>query len=220
MTPAEEARFIELWQDGLTTDAIAQQLGIAAGTARSRAYTLQQQGKIATRPRGGPHARRVAQARQAGDRPPSTVHRPPSTVHRPPSTVHRPPSDRPPSTVDPGPSTVYPLQADLTAALTAALQPVLARLEALETGLAQRPHDDRPPSTVHPGTVDRPPSHRPPSTVDPDTWELKQLKHSVRWTVYVPQAMQEEIKRRATALGQNPSLLVQKALARWLAEEA
>jgi hypothetical protein len=43
-----------------------------------------------------------------------------------------------PSTVDPGPSTVYPLQADLTAALTSALQPVLARLEALERGLAQR----------------------------------------------------------------------------------
>jgi DNA-binding transcriptional MocR family regulator len=194
MTPADEARFIALWQEGLTTEAIAQQLGIAAGTARSRAYTLQQQGKIQPRPRGGPRARRVVQARGSGDRPPSTV--------------------------DPGPSTVYPLQADLTAALTSALQPVLARLEALETGLAQPHQDDRPPSTVHPGTVDRPPSHRPPSTVDPDTWELKQLKHSVRWTVYVPQAMQEEIKRRATALGQHPSLLVQKALARWLVEEA
>ena len=53
MTPEEEAIFIALWQQGLTTDAIAQQLGISAGTARSRAYTLQQQGKIATRPKGG-----------------------------------------------------------------------------------------------------------------------------------------------------------------------
>jgi len=41
VTPEEEAIFITLWQQGLTTDAIAQQLGIASGTARSRAYTLQ-----------------------------------------------------------------------------------------------------------------------------------------------------------------------------------
>jgi hypothetical protein len=95
------------------------------------------------------------------------------------------------------------LREDLQAALTAALQPVLARLEALEAGFARPSHDDRPPSTVH-----------------PETWELKQLKHSIRWTVYVPQAMREELQRRAAARGQNPSLLVQDALARWLAEEA
>jgi hypothetical protein len=52
---------------------------------------------------------------------------------------------------------------DLQAALTTALQPVLARLEALETGLAQQHPDNRPPATVH-----------------PETWELKQLKHSIR----------------------------------------
>jgi Ribbon-helix-helix protein, copG family len=56
--------------------------------------------------------------------------------------------------------------------------------------------------------------------VDPDTWELKQLKHSIRWTVYVPQAMKEALQRRAATTGQPPSLLVQEALARWLAEEA
>jgi hypothetical protein len=53
MTPADEARFIALWQQGLTTDAIAQQLGLKAGTARSRAYTLQQRGLIMPRPKGG-----------------------------------------------------------------------------------------------------------------------------------------------------------------------
>jgi transposase len=62
-------------------------------------------------------------------------------------------------------------------------------------------------------------AERPPSTVDPDTWELRQLKHSIRWTIYVPQAMKEELQRRAAALRQNPSLLVQEALARWLTEE-
>ena len=80
---------------------------------------------------------------------------------------------------------------------------------------------DRPPSTVHPNMVDGPPStiHPQPSTVDPHTWELKELKHSIRWTIYVPQAMKEELQRRASTRGQNPSLLVQEALAQWLAEE-
>jgi hypothetical protein len=200
MTPDAEQEFIDLWQQGLTTDAIAQQLGIPRGTVGSRAKRLVAQGKIQARPRGGAYPRQHAQRPSGAERGPSTVHRPPSTV-------------------DPAPSTVHPLQADLTAALTAALQPVLARLEALETGLVRPPQPDRPPSTVDPGTVDGPPSHRPPSTVHPDTWELKQLKHSIRWTVYVPQAMKEELQRRAAARGENPSLLVQEALARWLAGE-
>jgi hypothetical protein len=63
MTPTDEARFIELWQQGLETVAIAQRLGIPPGTARSRAYTLQQQGKIQPRPRGG----RRTPARTLGD---------------------------------------------------------------------------------------------------------------------------------------------------------
>jgi hypothetical protein len=55
--------------------------------------------------------------------------------------------------------------------------------------------------------------------MDPETWELRRLKHSVQWTIYVPQTMKEALQRRAAALGQNPSLLVQTAPARWLAEE-
>jgi hypothetical protein len=47
---------------------------------------------------------------------------------------------------------------------------------------------------------------------------MRPLKHSVRWTIYVPLAMKEEVHRRAEARKQNPSLLVQEALARWLAE--
>jgi DNA-binding transcriptional MocR family regulator len=203
MTPAEEVRFIDLWSQGASYAALAAALVIPSGTVASRAATLQRQGKIVKRPRGGAYPTQKAQGRSGGERGPSTVHPAPSTV-------------------DPVPSTVSHLQADLTAALTAALQPVLARLEALETGLTPRPHEDRPPSTVHPDIVDGLPStvYRLPSTVHPDTWELKQLKHSVRWTVYVPQAMREELQRRAAALGQNPSLLVQEALARWLAEAA
>jgi hypothetical protein len=99
MTPAEEARFIELWNAGTETAAIAQALGIPVGTVSSRAHVLQLQGKIQPRPRGGAHSRRVAQARQAGESPPSTVHRPPWTLHRRPSTLRRPtsrPTSRPP----------------------------------------------------------------------------------------------------------------------------
>jgi DNA-binding IclR family transcriptional regulator len=73
MTPAEEAHFIALWQAGTEIAAIAQQLGIPQGTVSSRAHVLQAQGKIQPRPHGGPHARRVAQARDSRDRPPSTL---------------------------------------------------------------------------------------------------------------------------------------------------
>ena len=53
----------------------------------------------------------------------------------------------------------------------------------------------------------------------PHTWEWKQLTHSIRWTIDVPQAMEEERQRHASTRGQHPSLLVQEALAPWLAEE-
>jgi DNA-binding transcriptional MocR family regulator len=132
MTPADEATFIALWQQGASQQELAQRLGVPIGTVKSRAAALARQGKIQARPKGGAYPHQRHQARQEG-----------------------------------APSTVHPLQADLTAALTAALQPVLAHLEALETGLARQP-DDRPPSIVHPDTVDGPPSHRPPSTVDHD----------------------------------------------------
>jgi DNA-binding transcriptional MocR family regulator len=78
----------------------------------------------------------------------------------------------------------------------------------------------RSPGAHHPGpTPERPPSTVHPATVDPATWEMRQLKHSERWTIYVPRTMREEIKRRAEARKQNPSILVQEALRRYLAEE-
>jgi hypothetical protein len=43
VTPADEARFIALWNAGTETAAIAQQLGIPVGTVSSRAHRLQQQ---------------------------------------------------------------------------------------------------------------------------------------------------------------------------------
>ena len=72
MTPAEEARFITLWQQGLSHDALAQQLGIPVGTVKSRAHALQQRGLIQARPRrGGAHSRQ---------RTPAPVQRPVQTT--------------------------------------------------------------------------------------------------------------------------------------------
>ena len=65
-----------------------------------------------------------------------------SAAARGPSTVDASPVYPPPSTAD-------QLRLDLQAAVTAALQPVLTRLEALETGQARPPAGDRPPSTVN-----------------------------------------------------------------------
>jgi hypothetical protein len=134
----------------------------------------------------------------------------PSPVDRPPQPVDRLPDERPPSTIHPLPSTIEQLQA----ALTAALQPVLARLDALETGLARPRADEGPRSTVdpHTSTVDPSTVDRPSSTVDPPTWELRELKHSVRWTVYVPLVMKEEIQRLARDRQQPPSVVLQELL--------
>jgi hypothetical protein len=72
MARAWEAEFIRRWQAGETTDAIAAALGIAEGTARSRAYTLQREGKIQPRPKGGARVRRTVPEHQ--ERSPTPVH--------------------------------------------------------------------------------------------------------------------------------------------------
>jgi hypothetical protein len=66
MTPAEEARFIELWNTGTEQAAMGRQLGIPRGTVSSRAYALQRQGKIQPRPRGGAYPMQRRQATLAG----------------------------------------------------------------------------------------------------------------------------------------------------------
>jgi hypothetical protein len=75
MTPADEAHFIALWQQGLETAAIAERLGIPRGTVSSRAAALVRQGKIQPRARGGAYPRQQALARQGSS---PTVH---TTVH-------------------------------------------------------------------------------------------------------------------------------------------
>jgi DNA-binding transcriptional MocR family regulator len=70
MTPAEERRFIQLWQAEASYREIAQALGCALGTVSSRAAALVAQGKIRPRPRGGAYPRQKAQGRQSPAPPP------------------------------------------------------------------------------------------------------------------------------------------------------
>jgi DNA-directed RNA polymerase specialized sigma24 family protein len=62
MTPAEEAEFITLWQQGASYRELAAALGCPLGTVASRAAALVEQGKIQPRPRGGAYASRRATA--------------------------------------------------------------------------------------------------------------------------------------------------------------
>src|SRR4029453_2206528 len=77
MTPADEATFIQLWQEGASYRDIAAALGCPLGTVASRAAALAAQGKITPRPRGGSYPQQRASAWQ------ETVH---ATVHD--SAVH------------------------------------------------------------------------------------------------------------------------------------
>jgi DNA-binding MarR family transcriptional regulator len=53
MTPADEATFIALWQQGPETAEISRQLGLKPTTKQSHAYRLQQRSLIHPRPRSG-----------------------------------------------------------------------------------------------------------------------------------------------------------------------
>jgi DNA-binding transcriptional MocR family regulator len=63
VTPAEERRFIRLWQQEANYREIAEELGCALGTVASRAAALVAQGNIQPRPRGGAYPRQKAPAR-------------------------------------------------------------------------------------------------------------------------------------------------------------
>ena len=62
MTPAEEASFIQLWQEGASYKAIAAALDCPIGTVASRSAVLAAQGKITPRQRGGAYSSQRAKA--------------------------------------------------------------------------------------------------------------------------------------------------------------
>ena len=97
MTPAEEARFLDLWRQGLSYAEIGRRTGVPEGTAKTRARALRARGvDLPARPRGG------AATRLAREIPQNTVH---DTVqsHDELCTVH-----------DTVPNTVHSLDARLT----------------------------------------------------------------------------------------------------------
>ena len=62
MTPADEATFIELWQQGASYRAIAQALGCPLGTVASRSAALVAQGENSAAPTRGCHSTRQGPA--------------------------------------------------------------------------------------------------------------------------------------------------------------
>jgi hypothetical protein len=80
MTPADEARFIELWTQGVELAATAQRLGIPKGTVSSRATALRKRGvALAKRSQGGAYPAQRVKARQEGTPAPPATPAPPTS---------------------------------------------------------------------------------------------------------------------------------------------
>ncbi len=134
MTPADETTFIQLWQQGLSHEAMARQLGCPVGTVKSRAYTLLHQGKIQPRrsttahpspPASSPRHTRAHSGTPAPD--PTAAHPGTPTLPAPQSTpVHPSVPTGQPTQAHPG----VPMPEDLAVRL-------LALLPDLETMVAR-----------------------------------------------------------------------------------
>jgi hypothetical protein len=182
MTPAEEARFIQLWNAGTETAAMAQALGIPLGTVKSRAHTLARQGKLQPRPRGGayPHQRRQAALSRMSDDTSGV------------STQVSP--DTPPvQYLPPHPGELSPL-----------LQEILQELRHLTGALADRVSPDTP--RVHsdtPGVS---------TGVSARTSLPAERGKSIRWNLHLSEGLREQIKTRAKARGLQDSQMVEELL--------
>jgi DNA-binding transcriptional MocR family regulator len=143
MTPADEATFITLWQQGVSQQELAVRLGVPVGTIKSRASVLARQGKIQARPRGGAYPRQKALARQDQTPVQSSADPPLEVMHPPVHTVHRVQAQ------------LYALHGavqqevespiDLRVLLSEALAPLLAQVTALEAEIkALRMHPSAP----------------------------------------------------------------------------
>jgi hypothetical protein len=212
MTSDAEARFIDLWQQGLATDAIAAALGIPRGTVGSRAKRLVAQGKIQPRPRGGAYPRQQALARQhaagvSADTSGVSTRVSPDIPQKlsdnqpvPGSVSARVSADTPPVQYLP------PSQDDMRPLLTDILQ----ELRQLTSGLAARVSADTPPlSRDTPGVSGRTPLPA-------------ERGKSVRWNLHLSEGLRDRIKARAQARGLQDSQMVEELcwLALSLSEEA
>ena len=128
MTPAEEARFIQLWNAGTETAEITRQLGLKVTTAQSRAYRLQQRGLIQPRPRGGGYPSLRAKARHDGAPPPARAPAPAPAA--PPAPTREAPA--------------------ITMVAVPELREIISRFSALEARVAALEDGTRPPPAPHP----------------------------------------------------------------------
>jgi hypothetical protein len=203
MTPADEATFIELWNAGTETAAIARQLGLHVTTAQSRARRLQQRGLIQPRPRGGGYPSLRAKARGEGvDGVPRQT---PGVSQRVSNRV----SERVPVEVlhpSPAPSG--------SPEMTPLLHEILQELRTLTHGLAGRVSDLTPPVSSLTPRVSSRVSERVSAGVS-----LVPHEKTERWNLHLPKDLIATIKAKAQAPGVHPSELVAEVLRQWLAEE-
>jgi hypothetical protein len=207
MTHEEERRFIRLWQQGVTTAAIAQQLDIPRGTVASRAYTLVRQGKIQARPKGGAFPHQQARTRPtlalsdttqtAPVQTPVPHPAPPGAVH---NTVHTPLDSAPTSP-------------DLSGVLTALVERLSAIEDTLKQGGVQRytPVQDYAPVQHYAPVQDAAlPGIEPPRLSAQD-------RKSERWNIYMPRWIRQRIERAAAVEGMSPSQFLQRLCGPWAA---
>jgi hypothetical protein len=201
MTPADEATFITLWQQGASQQAIAARLGVPVGTVKSRAHSLSRQGKIEARPRGGAYPHQ--QARQRVDLLPPQDDAGGDDLHPP---VH---------TVQTMQAQLYALHGavqqtvespiDLRALLQEALAPMLAQVTALEAEVrALRMHPSAP---VHTGVYALHGAAQ--NDVSPEE------RKSERWNIYMPRWLRQIVEAEAQAARLSPSQLLQDVVKAW-----
>jgi hypothetical protein len=191
---AWEPEFIRLWERGATQAAIAEALGIPVGTVKSRAHTLQQQGKIQSRPRGGAYP--TLRARQQGDVARGVSEKTPGVSYRALGVLEGVSAEvLPPSPPAPSSPEMTPL-----------LQEILQELRTLTQGLATRVSDQTPQvSRSTPGVR--------------EGVSLGPREKTERWNLHLPKDLIAKTKTKAKELGIPPSELVAEVLRRWLAEE-
>jgi hypothetical protein len=181
---AWEPEFIRLWQDGASLEAIAAAQGIPPGTVKSRASSLQREGKITPRPRGGARPRPQV----------------------PQSTHVSPPSRVPQGTQQPGVSQGTPTPAEVTVkqvadAVEARFQPWMQRVvDALERAPEETP--EWIPVQVDPGAFRGHPKGTPgyPEHPEQDSRQNLHLPAGERW----------EFRAVAKGLKLDPSVLFRR----------
>jgi hypothetical protein len=206
MTPAEEAEFIQLWNQGASYKAIAAALRCPLGTVASRSAALVAQGKIQLRPRGGAYPSQRVKARQPLALSDTTetgpVHTPvhhPVQISAPPSgtvhtSVHTSPDHSPPSP-------------DLSGVLNALVERLSAIEETLKHGGMYK---SAPVQEYAPVQTYALPGVEPPRLSAAD-------RKSERWNIYMPRWIRQRIEQAAAVEGLSPSQFLQRLCGPWAA---